>query len=97
MSKINFKSTSETTQVRAAENRRAIPEKQTQTVKNKTAGEDKAKFSDRAAQVGKLVDNIKEVPDIRLDRVNALRDKIAAGEYKVESSNIADAILKDES
>ena len=59
-------------------------------------GEDKLQFSDRATETGKLLDNLKELPDIREEKVSALREKIAAGEYNPSSEEIADAILKDE-
>ena len=96
MSKINFNSTNEASQIRAAENRRAIPGKESQAAKNKTVVEDKTQFSNRATKVGTLVERVKEVPDIRLERVEALRNQIAANQYKPDSKDIADAILKDE-
>ena len=52
--------------------------------------------SDRAAQVGKLIEKIKDAPDIRQEQVEALRQKIEAGEYNPPAEEIADAILKDE-
>lgn len=52
--------------------------------------------SDRAAQVGKLIEQIKDAPDIRQEQVEALRQKIGAGEYDPPAGEIADAILKDE-
>ena len=96
MSKINFNSANEAVPIRAADNRRAVPGKESQATKNKTVDADKTQFSDRATKVGTLVEKIKEVPDIRLDRVTALRDKIAADQYQPDSSEIAGAILKDE-
>ncbi len=96
MSKIDFKSTSETSAVRAHEDKRATSDKQSKTIANEQLNNDKVNLSDRAANVEKLVDKIKEVPDVRLERIQALRDKIAAGEYKPEARDIASAILKDE-
>lgn len=96
MSKINFGNTSDASAIRAQENKRTTSDKQTQTVKNERLNEDKLKLSDRAANVVKLVDKLKDAPDVRLERVEALRDKIAAGEYKPDARDIASAILKDE-
>ncbi len=59
-------------------------------------GEDKLEFSNRAAKVGSLVDQIKNLPDVRQERIDALRGKIAAGEFNPSSDEIAGAILKDE-
>lgn len=96
MSKINSNSAAETSAIRAQENKRTTSDKQPQSVKNELVVGDKLKLSDRAASVGKLVDQLKELPNVRLDRVEALREKIAAGEYKPDSTDIANAILKDE-
>lgn len=65
--------------------------------KEKAAPEkDKIEFSAGSAEVGKLVDQIKQLPDVRQGRINELKQKIAAGEYSPSSEDIADAILKDE-
>ncbi len=60
-------------------------------------GADKLQVSNRAAEVGNLVDRLKNLPDVRQERVNALRERIAAGEFNPSSESIADGILKDES
>jgi flagellar biosynthesis anti-sigma factor FlgM len=52
--------------------------------------------SNRAAQVGRLVEKVKDAPDIRHEQVEALRRKIETGEYNPPAAEIADAILKDE-
>lgn len=44
-------------------------------------GEDELQISD----AGRLVDMAKQLPDIRQDRVNALRAQIAAGTYETEN------------
>ncbi len=59
-------------------------------------GEDKIEVSSRASEVGKLVDQLKDLPDVRQKRVEALRGKIAAGEFNPSGEDIADAILNDE-
>ncbi len=61
------------------------------------AGEDKLQFSNRAAEVGTLVDRLKDLPDVRHEKIDALRQQIAAGEYNPSSDEIAGAIFKDES
>ncbi len=58
---------------------------------------DRLQLSDQASKVGKLVDQIKELPDVRVDKVNDLREQISSGDYNPSSEDIADAILKQES
>lgn len=57
--------------------------------------EDKFQISDRAAEVGKFVDRIKELPEVRQEKVEVLRQQIERGEYDSSSKDIADAILRD--
>ena len=62
----------------------------------KTANEDRLDFSGFASEVGKLVEQIKELPDIREEKVNLLREQISAGTYDPSGDEIADSILRDE-
>lgn len=57
--------------------------------------EDKFQISDRAAEVGKFVDRIKDLPEIRQEKVEILRQQVERGEYDSSSKDIADAILRD--
>lgn len=61
-----------------------------------TVDSDRLQFSSEASEVGKLVDQIKQLPDIRIEKVNDLRGRIAAGNYDPPSEDIAAAILKHE-
>lgn len=61
--------------------------------KRASAG-DSLSVSDRAAAVGKLTERIKALPEIRQDRVDALRTRIASSDYQPAAEKIADAILK---
>ena len=70
--------------------RTAVPAKDTATTR-----EDKVEVSTRGAQVGQLVDELKQMPDVRQDRVSEIKEKIASGSYEPSSDDIADAILKD--
>lgn len=66
-------------------------------VENKNSvSEDKLQFSSRAAEAGKLLEQMKELPDVREEKVSDLRRQISAGEYAPSAEEIADAILKDE-
>lgn len=50
---------------------------------------------DRALASQKAFDIAKETPDIREDRVSALKEQIQNGTYKVDAGNIADAMLRE--
>ena len=67
-------------------------------IENKSAvrSEDKIQLSGEAAKIGKLVETIKDLPDVRQEKVDALREKIEAGEYNPSSVDIADAMLKSQ-
>jgi flagellar biosynthesis anti-sigma factor FlgM len=47
--------------------------------------------------VGDLVTTALNQPEVRADKVSALRDAIASGTYKVEPEAIASSILADQS
>lgn len=66
-------------------------------IENKSvANEDKIDFSKVAFETGKLVDQLQSLPDIRQEKVSALRQQISTGDFKPSDEDIADAILKDE-
>lgn len=58
--------------------------------------DDRMEFSGRAAEVGRAMEAIRELPEVREDLVRELRGKIEAGTYKPTGDEIADAIVKDE-
>jgi flagellar biosynthesis anti-sigma factor FlgM len=58
------------------------------------AGEDTASLSFDRASVGSLVSQALASPEVRQDKVDALRQAISSGEYKVEPDKIADAMLQ---
>ena len=61
------------------------------------SSEDTLKLSSRASEVGRLVDQLKDLPDtVRQQKVDFLRAQIASGDYDPTGEQIADAILKDE-
>ena len=76
---------------------RRTDKKDTQPIENKGVVEsDKVNLSTVALETGKLVDRLKELPDVRQDRVEELQQQIASGNFQPTSIAIADAILKDE-
>ncbi len=58
-------------------------------------GGDTVQFSGALAQVHQLTANLQQIPEIRADRVAALRERIDRGTYKPSPRDVADAMLKD--
>ena len=58
--------------------------------------QDKLEFSNRATEVGKYVEQIKNLPDQSADKVSHLRALVSSGNFNPSGEAIADAILKDE-
>ena len=50
---------------------------------------------DRASAFQKAFDIAQQTPDIREDRVKALKEQIQNGSYKVDAGNIADSMLRE--
>ena len=42
-----------------------------------------------------LIDAIKEIPDIRQDKVQKVQKAIESGQYRIPSKDIADSIIQD--
>lgn len=57
--------------------------------------EDKATLSASQANVQALVAKALSSPEIRQDKVEALRQAIGKGEYKVDPGEIADAMIQE--
>jgi negative regulator of flagellin synthesis FlgM len=57
---------------------------------------DKVSVSERAATAERLTARANQLPDVRQEKVEALREQIQSGSYKPSASDIADAVLKDE-
>jgi len=59
-----------------------------------TAGEDAATLSVDSARVNSLVAKALDAPDIRHDKVEALRQAVQNGEYAVDPAQIAEAMIR---
>ena len=59
------------------------------------AADDTASLSFDRASVGSLVSQAMASPDVRQDKVDALRQAISSGQYKVEPTKIAEAMLQE--
>ena len=47
-------------------------------------------------QVATLVERAKDLPDVRHERVQEIRQAVQSGKYRVSADDIAEAILRDE-
>ena len=58
-------------------------------------GQDQAQFSADSQTIQQLKASLSQVPEVRQDRVNALRDAVSSGRYNVSDQQLSDAIAGD--
>lgn len=71
---------------------------QESTSEDRTAqldGSDTVQVSSQFAQVQQLTSRLQQLPDIRTDRVAALRERIHQGTYNPDPAAVASALLND--
>jgi negative regulator of flagellin synthesis FlgM len=56
---------------------------------------DEAKFSSNADKLSQLAAQAAGAPEIRQERVDALRQRVQSGEYKVDARRVAEAMFSD--
>lgn len=61
---------------------------------DRMTNKDQASLSQRARLLSKARLNLQEIPDVRTERVNALREQIQAGTYQVPVEQLAALFLK---
>ena len=64
-------------------------------VSSASISQDRTTFSSKSGSVQSLVNQALSTPQIRQDRVQALKNSITAGEYKVDANKIAGAIISE--
>ncbi len=78
--------------------------KQTQTEAHKASTEvkgqssprrDRVELSQTAQDIKKIESVLKSTPDVRAEKVKAIKEQIEAGNYQVDSKKIANAMLAD--
>ncbi len=57
---------------------------------------DSINFSDATKEVQKLTEKALEAPDVRQEKVEALRSRIASGTFNPSADRILDAIIKND-
>ncbi len=63
---------------------------------NKSSEQDKVAVSDNAQVFQKLIQKAKELPDVREDRVKAITEQIARGDFSLDGDSIAASMLSSE-
>lgn len=61
---------------------------------NKTQKRDNLILSDNAKNFSAILNKLKEIEDIRYDKVQEIKDKVDKGTYKINSEKIADKIIE---
>jgi len=61
----------------------------------KTAGQDSVTLSRRAAEVTRAKELAAGTPEVREDKVAAIRERLERGEYRVSPEDLADKILSE--
>lgn len=63
---------------------------------NKSSEQDKVAVSDNAQVFQKLIQKAKELSDIREDKVKAIIEQIARGDFSLDSDSIAESMLSSD-
>jgi flagellar biosynthesis anti-sigma factor FlgM len=59
-----------------------------------TNPKDRVEISSRSKEIADIMSAINQLPDVRTDKVQQVQKSIEAGTYSVDSSKVADKILK---
>src|SRR5881275_2770905 len=82
---------------RSQDTGRATPlEQESQASPNTENKQDKVSVSERAETIERLTARATELPDVRQEKVEAMRERLQSGSYNPSANDIAGAILKDE-
>jgi len=63
--------------------------------KNRHLSGEKVEISGKASDLNKIGEIVRKTPDIRAEKVELLRGKIASGSYTVSGQEIADKMLRE--
>jgi len=61
------------------------------------SGEDTVRLSSTHGEIQTLAANLQKVPEVRVDRVNALQKQVRDGQFQPDNQKIADAIVAEHS
>lgn len=61
----------------------------------KNGRKDEVKLSDKALEFQTAVNSLKDVPDIRKEKVDKIKEEISTGTYKVDGKKIVEKMMED--
>lgn len=99
MDKVNLNGVNSLDQLRSKNNvekDRSANESRTKITNSPLNPSDEISVSDRGASIQQIVEKISDIPQVRQERVEALRQQIHQGNFNPSAKDIADAILRDE-
>jgi len=67
----------------------------TQEVKGTSSSTDRVEFSVQSREMQKIYDVLQTSPDVRAEKVSALKKLIEEGQYQVDSDTLADKMFRD--
>jgi negative regulator of flagellin synthesis FlgM len=56
---------------------------------------DRVEFSDRSKEVAELMNAINQLPEVRTDKVKAMKEAIESGNYNIDTLKIAEKLLSE--
>ena len=59
-------------------------------------GDDRVELTDTATRLSALADDVRAANGVDLEKVEAIRQRIADGEYEIDAGQIADALIRQE-
>ena len=81
-------------QIMAAQKVKGVKGAQGPSEVGRTAGADAVSVSSMGQEIGKAMQVLGAMPDIRADRVAELKAKIDSGEYQVSGRDVAESLLR---
>lgn len=93
--KINLSSTPDPIVTPQSNQTNASATDSVQTGQIQNGGEDRTTLAFDHANISALVNQAMSSPEVRQDKVDALRQAVSSGEYKVDAGKVADAMLPE--
>ncbi|AEH44568.1 Anti-sigma-28 factor FlgM family protein [Thermodesulfatator indicus DSM 15286] len=84
----------QTEQVKQAQTQE-LNQKATQANQQPAVERDRVEISQTARDIKKIESIVKTSPDVRADKVRAIKEQIESGTYQVDSKKVANAMLAD--
>ena len=68
----------------------------TETKAPAVLGDDRVELTDTATRLSALADDVRAASGVDLEKVEAIRQRIADGQYDIDAGQIADALIRQE-